>query len=219
MNRREALYAVNLLFGGAIIGSNFFLSGCKASPAASGAALTQDDILLFDEIAETIIPATPGSGGGKAAKVGSFISKVVPDCYTPEQQKVLTEGLGQFKKACKEKYKKPYAELSATDREAFVTNLFAEAKAHENSEDYKKSRATFNKEQDDWVAAEAAKHNFGARYLKKQYPPHYFTLMRQLTLWGYFTSEEGMTKALRYVETPGHYDGAYPYKKGDKAWA
>ncbi|WP_394803568.1 gluconate 2-dehydrogenase subunit 3 family protein [Niabella hibiscisoli] len=44
-------------------------------------------------------------------------------------------------------------------------------------------------------------------------------MMRQLTLWGYFSSKEGMTKALRYVETPGRYDGAYPYKKGDKAWA
>jgi hypothetical protein len=28
-----------------------------------------------------------------------------------------------------------------------------------------------------------------------------------------------MTKALRYIETPGKFDGAYPYKKGDKAWA
>lgn len=48
---------------------------------------------------------------------------------------------------------------------------------------------------------------------------HYFGLMKQLTVWGYFTSEPGATKALRYMETPGHYDGNYPYKKGDKAWA
>ena len=51
------------------------------------------------------------------------------------------------------------------------------------------------------------------------YPPHYFTMIRQLTIWGYLTSEPGMTQALRYVETPGRYDGAYPYKPGDKAWA
>jgi hypothetical protein len=50
-------------------------------------------------------------------------------------------------------------------------------------------------------------------------PPHYFTLMKQLTIWGYFTSEQGATVALRYIETPGRYDGNYPYKKGDKAWA
>ncbi len=49
--------------------------------------------------------------------------------------------------------------------------------------------------------------------------PHYFRMMKELTLFGYFTSEIGATQALRYIETPGHYDGCLPYKKGDKAWA
>ena len=47
----------------------------------------------------------------------------------------------------------------------------------------------------------------------------YFSMIKQLTLLGYFTSEVGATKALRYVAVPGHYDGNLPYKKGDKAWA
>lgn len=50
-------------------------------------------------------------------------------------------------------------------------------------------------------------------------PNHYFHLFKQLTLLGYFTSELGATKALRYVQIPGRYDGDYPYKKGDRAWA
>lgn len=49
--------------------------------------------------------------------------------------------------------------------------------------------------------------------------PHYFAMMKQLTLWGYFTSEPGATKALRYVPVPGRFEGCIPYKKGDKAWA
>lgn len=48
---------------------------------------------------------------------------------------------------------------------------------------------------------------------------HYFTMVKQLTLLGYFTSEVGATKALRYVPVPGKYVGDYPYKKGDHAWA
>jgi hypothetical protein len=48
--------------------------------------------------------------------------------------------------------------------------------------------------------------------------PHYFRLMKELTLVGYFTSEVGCTKALRYVETPGSYDGNLPYRKGDRAF-
>jgi hypothetical protein len=54
---------------------------------------------------------------------------------------------------------------------------------------------------------------------KEKDPKHYFSLMKQLTVWGYFTSEAGATKALRYLPVPGKYIGDYPYKKGDKAWA
>jgi len=54
---------------------------------------------------------------------------------------------------------------------------------------------------------------------KKEDPSHYFRLMKELTLLGYFTSEIGCTQARRYVETPGRFDGCIPYKKGDKAYA
>lgn len=50
-------------------------------------------------------------------------------------------------------------------------------------------------------------------------PTHYFRMMKELTLSGYFTSEVGATKALRYVAVPGKYEGCIDYKKGDKAWA
>ena len=49
-------------------------------------------------------------------------------------------------------------------------------------------------------------------------PAHYFRMMKQLTLLGYFTSEIGATQALRFVEVPGSLDGNAPYKKGDRAW-
>jgi hypothetical protein len=54
---------------------------------------------------------------------------------------------------------------------------------------------------------------------KSEDPAHYFTMMKQLTLFGFFTSKEGATQALRYVAVPGKYVGDYPYKKGDRAWA
>jgi len=49
-------------------------------------------------------------------------------------------------------------------------------------------------------------------------PPHYFRLMKELTLLGYFSSEVGCTQALRYVESPGAYHGDVPYAKGDRIW-
>ena len=53
----------------------------------------------------------------------------------------------------------------------------------------------------------------------KELPDHYFTMMKQLTIWGYFSSESGATRALRYVAVPGRFDGCIPYKNGDRAWA
>jgi hypothetical protein len=50
-------------------------------------------------------------------------------------------------------------------------------------------------------------------------PPHYYTLIRQLTLWGYFSSKPGSTLALRHVPVPGRYDGNLDYKKGDRAFS
>jgi hypothetical protein len=49
-------------------------------------------------------------------------------------------------------------------------------------------------------------------------PIHYFRLMKQLTVLGYFTSEIGCTQALRYVEVPGAFHGDVPYRQGDPAW-
>ena len=49
-------------------------------------------------------------------------------------------------------------------------------------------------------------------------PEHYFRMLKQLTLLGYFTSEIGATQALQYVETPGSLNGNAPYHKGDRNW-
>jgi hypothetical protein len=54
---------------------------------------------------------------------------------------------------------------------------------------------------------------------KPEDPKHYFRMIKELTLLGYFTSELGATKALRYNPIPGRFEGDIPYKKGDRAWA
>jgi len=50
-------------------------------------------------------------------------------------------------------------------------------------------------------------------------PPHFFRMMKELTLFGYFTSEIGCTQAQRYVEAPGAFEPCLPYTPGDRAWA
>ncbi|MBD0289474.1 MAG: gluconate 2-dehydrogenase subunit 3 family protein [Flavisolibacter sp.] len=54
---------------------------------------------------------------------------------------------------------------------------------------------------------------------KEEESSHYFRMMKELTLLGYFTSEIGCTQARRYVPVPGRFEGCIPYKKGEKAFA
>jgi hypothetical protein len=49
--------------------------------------------------------------------------------------------------------------------------------------------------------------------------PHYFRMIKELTLLGYFTSEIGYTQAMRYIESPGRFDPCVTYTPGEKAWA
>jgi len=46
----------------------------------------------------------------------------------------------------------------------------------------------------------------------------WFAPVRDLALGAYFSSEIGMTKALRYVRVPGKYVGCMPLEPGQPAW-
>ena len=50
-------------------------------------------------------------------------------------------------------------------------------------------------------------------------PVHYFRQMKELTLFGYFTSEIGCSQAMRYRETPARFDPCVPYTPGETTWA
>jgi hypothetical protein len=50
-------------------------------------------------------------------------------------------------------------------------------------------------------------------------PAHYFRMMKELALLGYFTSELGATQALRYVAVPGRYDPCVDLAPGQRSWA
>lgn len=189
MNRRDAISRVGLLLGGTIIGANIFLEGCTPADKRYGAGETfsADDISYLDEIAETILPET-STPGAKAAGVGTFMTVMVNDCYTTDDQKIFRDGMNTLNKEFDEKYDKSFVDGTPEQRHEFLVEL---DKSHREY--------MSNKKADE--------------------PAHYFRMFKELTLLGYFTSEVGSTQALRYVESPGKYEGCIPYKKGDRAWA
>jgi hypothetical protein len=206
MERRELLKMIAVLTGGAVMGGSIFLEGCKTKDGAT-LAFTPAQLALLDEIGETIIPTTD-TPGAKAAGIGKFMQTIVTDCYTAEQQQVFLKGLDGFEDACKKQHGKSFMECTAEQRKAFLISLEKEAKPFD-----KKVEEEEKKEKE---AAKAKGWQAELDYQDKA--RHYYTMMKQLTLWGYFTSEVGMTKAMTYMPVPSKYDGAYPYKVGDKVF-
>ena len=63
------------------------------------------------------------------------------------------------------------------------------------------------------------KEQFDFQKTRKDQPQHYFRMMKELSMLGFFTSEVGYTKAMRYVESPGRFDPCVEYKAGETIWA
>ncbi len=204
MERRELLKMIAILTGGVVIGGEVFLSGCT-NKEADASTFSPENIALLDEVGETIIPTT-STPGAKATKIGEFMKTIVTDCYNTDQQKVFGDGLAGLNEACKKASGKTFIDASADERKAFLVGLEKEAKEYNQKRD--------EKEKD---AKEKAKKDMDPNFVSA--PSHYYTMIKQLTIWGYFSSEIGSKQALRFLPIPGKYDGAYPYKKGDKAWA
>jgi hypothetical protein len=188
VNRREAISRVAVIMGGALVSTEFLLSGCKPGPASVNIIIcSEDQVKLLDEIGDTILPATK-TPGAKATQIGSFMALLVKDCYTSKDQRIFMDGLSKLDNACKKKYNKAFMDCSHHQRTDFLITLDNEQKA------YTKTK-------------------------KEKDANHYFRMMKELTLLGYFTSETGCTQAMRYLPIPGKFEGDIPYKKGDKAWA
>ena len=216
MNRREAVQYISLLVGGTVIGGNFFLQGCKSKTGVS-MTFTDANVSLLDEIADTILPSTK-TPGAKAAKVGQFITVMVNDCYEAPDQKIFHEGLAKIDDASNKKNGKSFLESTPQQRHDLLMDL------EKDASDYRKKMATYyqsltDKEKQDLVLKKNFTGEDPMEVKMREFPNYYYVMLKQLTLLGYFTSEIGCTQAMRYVETPGRFDGCIPYKKGDKAFA
>ena len=223
ITRREAVLRVSAIFGGvALIGGSALLTGCRpdaeeASKPNSDAPFTADEIAFLDEVADTILPAT-STPGAKAAKTGAFMALMVTDSYSPRDRKVFRDGIPAIDAASTKAHNVSFMKATPAQRLSVLDALDKDQKTfmEARSEQMKAAKAALQDQQKQGAPAADA----GAATAVTEDPPaHYFRMMKELALLGYFTSEIGMTQALRYIEAPGRYDPVVDYKPGDKAWA
>ncbi|HRG81525.1 MAG TPA: gluconate 2-dehydrogenase subunit 3 family protein [Chitinophagaceae bacterium] len=212
MDRRELLKMIAIVTGGAVVGGELMLTGCKTG-AKSDAGFSASNISLLDEIGDTIIPVTGEVPGAKAAQIGEYMKVMITDCYTQAEQDVFMKGISSLEEACKKANSKSFMDCTPQQRHDFLVTLEKEAMEYNKGRDERNKAARAALEKENEKLAWKDQKEFVSE------PPHYYTMMKQLTLNGYFSSEIGMKKALRHLPVPGKYDGAFPYTKGDRAWA
>lgn len=200
MDRRELLKMIAVITGGVMIGGDALLSGCHTEKGKSRGIFSQADVDFLNEVADTILPETK-SPGAKAAKVGEFMTVMVNDCYEERDRKSFYEGISKLDEACNKMHGSGFMKVTPAQRLALLTKQDQEAKEYQSKKG-------------ELEEAERKKNKDFAGLSN-----HYFLMMKQLTLYGYFSSEIGATKAMRYMAVPGKYEGSVPYHKGDKAWA
>lgn len=207
LTRREAVQRVAALLGGAALVGGDRLFALSFEPAVLERAMAQGtgafaaaDVALLDEIAETILPET-STPGAKAAKVGAFMALMVSEAYDARAREVFQQGVRQLDEACRQAHGASFMQASAAQRLSLLAALDREQ--HAVMEDRAPKRR---------VRAPASAS-------ERDEPAHYFRMMKQLALLGYFTSEIGCTKAMRYVESPGRFDPDAPHAPGERSWA
>jgi len=189
MNRRDAIGRVALIMGGTMIGAEFLLSGCKSNTSATMTTLEDQDHIAF---------------------LDEVADTILPD--TPSSPGAKAAKVGAFMTVMVRDCYEP------ADQDIFMKG-FGKLDDAANKK-FSKKFMDLDATQKLALLTDLDKEQQAYSKTKKPKDPnHYFRMMKELTLLGYFTSEVGATKALRYVPVPGKYEGCIPYKKGDKAWA
>ena len=186
MNRRELLKMVAAATGGVVIGGEFFLAGCKNPEAGVGESAT------FSE--------------SDIAFLDEVAETIFPKTSTPGAKDAK---VGQYMSVmvtdCYE----------AKDQQAFREGMKKINEACDKMHKHGFMKASHEHRKELLVSLDKERAEY-QKNKKKEDPTHYFSMMKQLTLLGYFTSKPGLEQNFNYQQVPGRFDGAVPYKKGDK---
>lgn len=199
MKRRDAVSRIALMLGGAITAPTILaLQGCSTGSDKPLKSIT----LVFSEtqsniisaIAEHIIPKTTTPGAIDAG-VPAFIEMMINDCYLLADQKSFEKGLKKVEADA-------FLEKSNEEQVEYLKQLEIDTKV---------LMEKFNS------SKELVGDNVSKDVLEGDAGVPFWRLMKELTLFGYFTSEEGINSSFVYEPTPGIFE-ATKLEPGQKAY-
>lgn len=204
ISRRQALAGATLTFGA--------LWGALALPAAAATtgglgwtprALSADQARVLDVVAELIMPATD-TPGAREAGVPQFVDRAIATYCAPAEASALKAGLSRMDADARAAHGAGFAAITPAQQAALLARYEAESRGPATP-----------------AAVGRGDTETGLSNAKAAAPsgPPFFGLLKELVTVGYFTSEPGATRAVRYDPVPGDYHGCVPLKTIRRAWA
>ncbi|SDF13385.1 Gluconate 2-dehydrogenase subunit 3 [Dyadobacter soli] len=186
MNRRTAITHVATMLGGAfsaptLLAMSRWEDRLPSESLPAGFSLTENQKLIVAEVAEMIIPKT-ATPGAKDVGVPAFVVMMLQDCYKAPEHKSFVAGLDNLEK-------KQFLSLNVEQKIAVLKQV--EADSVEEMKAYQVQQTKMGDNEDrEQMAAQA-----------KGLP--FWRLAKELTMLGYFTSEQGIKSSFEYVPIPG----------------
>ena len=199
MNRRQALQSIGVAAALPLSASELFAFGRRAHAQVRAAgsderyvflSLNADESETLSVAAELIIPETD-TPGARTARVPEFIDSVLWGWFNEDERKRFLRGIRDLNERARVLAGESFPRCASAAQIGILRELEAEARqALESVEPTRLARR---------AALSAPEAPF-------------FSVLKWLTVFGYYTSAAGMDQELEHVEFPGTYDGCSPLR-------
>ncbi|NQX87443.1 MAG: gluconate 2-dehydrogenase subunit 3 family protein [Halioglobus sp.] len=202
MNRREFLQCAAIMVSGVTAAQHgFSLTEEQQVYLATAPDYNSKDVEYFSPaqkkivaaMAEVVIPRTDTPGAIDAG-VPQFIELLAADWLNAEERAIFEAGLTAIETEVPQTYGKPFDQLDTATQLKIMEELEGEAS------------------DSDW-------YKFGNVQREFISDAPFICQIKELTIYGFFTSEVGSKQVLRYDPMPMAFDGNYPLSKDDSSWA
>tara|TARA_B110000503_G_scaffold32105_2_gene52168 strand:+ start:64379 stop:64996 length:618 start_codon:yes stop_codon:yes gene_type:complete len=202
MNRREFLQCAAILISGASASQlGFSLSAEQVTYLASAPNYNSTAVDYFSPtqrkivaaMAEVVIPRTDTPGAVDAG-VPKYIELMVANWLNEQEKAIFNTGLQDIETRIPQEYGVSFEQLSAAQQLEIMETL-----------------------EDD--ASDSQWYEFANVFREFISDAPFICQLKELTIWGFFTSQEGASQVLRYDPMPMYFDGDAPLASDESSWS
>lgn len=202
MKRREFMQCVSILLGAASMGSaslalseeqRIFLAAAPNFNSRTVDYLTPERRRIVSAMAEVIIPRTDTPGAIDAG-VPQFLEIMIAEWLNEEERDIFETGLADIESRIPSEFGAAFPDLSP-EQQLKIMEKLEEASSGSPWWDGGGLRSDFMSD------------------------APFICQFKELTIYGFFTSEIGGTQVLRHNPMPMRFDGHFPLEPGDSSWS